>query len=242
MPPVLYRAVARALRVASAVVYMRTLARRGLWMLPAAAVAFLLLPAGIGEGTAMPARPRPFAPPGVYSTDFTGFPKWQGMIERFARQLAAPDSADARAWQSFVRGLRGDNRLALLRAVNAAINAFPYVTDAANWGRTDFWETPIEFIRHGGDCEDYAVSKYMALQALGVPVDDMRVVVVDDRQLGVTHAVLLVAAEERYYLLDNLADEVVTSAGTSVYRPIYAINEHGWWNYGPPPAASAAGP
>jgi predicted transglutaminase-like cysteine proteinase len=129
-----------------------------------------------------------------------------------------------------------------LRSVNAAVNALPYVTDAVNWGRTDFWETPIEFLRHGGDCEDYAVAKYMALQALGVPVDDMRVAVVDDQELGVTHAVLLVADDDRYDLLDNLTDEVVPVAGLSVYRPIYAINEHGWWNYGPPPAASAAGP
>jgi len=111
-----------------------------------------------------------------------------------------------------------------------------------NWGRTDFWETPIEFLRHGGDCEDYAVAKYMALLALGVPVDDMRVTVVDDQELGVTHAVLLVADDDRYDLLDNLTDEVVPVAGLPIYRPIYAINEHGWWNYGPPPAASAAGP
>jgi predicted transglutaminase-like cysteine proteinase len=242
MPPVLSRATAHAMCAASAEAYVRVLARRGLWMLPAAAVALLLLPAGIGEGTAMPVRARPFAPAGVYSTDFTGFPKWRGMLERFARQLADPDNADARAWRSLVDGLRGGDKFAQLRAVNTAVNGLPYVADVVNWGRTDFWETPIEFLRHGGDCEDYAVSKYMALQALGVPVDDMRVAVVDDQQLGVTHAVLRVAVDGRYYLLDNLTDAVVPVAEASAYRPIYAINQHGWWNYGPPPAASAAGP
>jgi predicted transglutaminase-like cysteine proteinase len=240
MPPVLFRVATRSARAASAGTYVRILAWRGLWMLPAAAIALLLAPAGIGEGTAIPARPRPLTPPGIYSTDFTGFPKWQGMIERFARQRATP--AGARSWRSFVDSLGGADRPAQLRSVNAAVNALPYVTDAVNWGRTDFWETPIEFLRHGGDCEDYAVAKYMALQALGVPVDDMRVAVVDDQKLGVTHAVLLVAEDDRYDLLDNLTDEVVPVARSSVYRPIYAINEHGWWNYGPPSAASAAGP
>jgi predicted transglutaminase-like cysteine proteinase len=241
MPPVLFRTVARAMRGAFAGTYIFMLTRRGLRMLPACWLA-LLLPAGIGEGTAMPAHIRPFAVAGVYSTDFTGFPKWRGMLERFGRQLADPDSADGQAWRSLVGGLRGDDRLALLRDVNATVNAFPYITDAMNWDRTDFWETPIEFLRHGGDCEDYAVSKYMALQALGVAVDDMRVAVVDDQELGVTHAVLLVAADRRYYLLDNLTNEVLQVAEGSVLRPIYAINEDGWWNYGPPPAVSAAGP
>jgi len=67
--------------------------------------------------------------------------------------------------------------------------------------------------------------------------------VVDDRQLGVTHAVLLVAVDDGLpYVLDNLTDDVVPLEQTPFYRSIYAINEHGWWNYGPPPAATAAGP
>ena len=238
MPPLLSRAACTA----SAGANPCALAWRGLRMLPALALALLLLPAAIGEGTAMPLHLRPFAVPAAYSNDFTGFPKWRGVLARFALELADPGDAAARGWASFVAGLRGGDRMTELRAVDAAVNAFPYVSDAENWGRTDFWETPIEFLQHAGDCEDFAVTKYMALRALGVPVDDMRVAVVDDRQLGVTHAVLLVAAGDRYYVLDNLTNDVVPVAAVPFYRPIYAINEHGWWNYGPPPTASAAGP
>lgn len=231
------------MRVAFAGAYVRVLARRGLRVLPSLALALLLLPAGIGEGTAMPSQPRPFASAGVYSTDFTDFPKWRGMLARSARELSDPAGADARTWDSFVARLRGGDRPAQLRAVNAAVNAFPYVTDAANWGMADFWETPIEFLQRAGDCEDFAVAKYMALRALGVAVEDMRVAVVDDRQLGVTHAVLLVATTDGGYdVLDNLTDDVLPAAAVPFYHPIYAINEQGWWDYGPPPAASAAGP
>ncbi len=190
----------------------------------------------------MPPQLPPFAPAGVYSTDFTDFPKWRGMLARFALELSDPAGAGARTWESFVAGLRGGDRAAQLRAVNAAVNAFPYVTDAANWGMADFWETPIEFLQRAGDCEDFAVTKYMALRALGVAVEDMRVAVVDDRQRGVTHAVLLVAAADGYDVLDNLTDDVLPAAAVPFYRPIYAINEQGWWDYGPPPAMSAAGP
>jgi predicted transglutaminase-like cysteine proteinase len=242
MPPISSRSGARAVRVRLAGAHIRGLWRGGLALFPALGLALLLLPAGVGEGTAMPVSARTPAPAPVYSTDFTGFPKWRGMLERFSRQLAAPDGADAALWRAFVDKLRVDDPAAELRAVNHAVNAIPYVTDATNWGRSDFWETPVEFLRYGGDCEDYAVAKYMALQALGIAVDDLRVDVVDDRQLGVTHAVLLVAAGGRSYVLDNLTDKILPPAQTPFYRPVYAINEHGWWNYGPPPAATAAGP
>lgn len=240
MPLVVSRAEARAACAVVAGSHIRVLLWRGLLMLPAMAIALLLLATETGEGTAMPTHLRPFALAGVYSGDFAGFPKWRGMLARFSHQLAEP--ADARAWYSLVGGLGDGDRLAQLRAVNTAINAFPYAADVVKWGRADFWETPIEFLRHGGDCEDYAIAKYMALQALGVAVADMRVAVVDEQILGVTHAVLLVADSDRYYLLDNLNTDVVPVTEASAYRPIYAINERGWWNYGPPRQASAAAP
>jgi predicted transglutaminase-like cysteine proteinase len=206
------------------------------------ALSLLLAPAGISEGSAMSARLGPFSSPGAYSTDLTGFPKWRGMLERFSLELSDPTAADARIWGAFAANLRAADRLKQLRTVNAAINTFPYVSDDANWGTVDFWETPIEFMHRAGDCEDFAVTKYMALRALGVAIDDMRIAVVDDRQISVTHAVLLVAADDRDYVLDNLTDEVVSLAAMPFYRPIYAINEHGWWNYGPPSVVRAAGP
>src|SRR5262245_47177706 len=241
MPADLTRREARAAHAAPAATHVRRRVRGGP-RLAAALVLALLLPSAIREGSAKPAGARPFATAGAYSTDFTGFPKWRGMLERFARELADPDASDVRVWHAFARSLARGDRLAELRAVNAAVNAFPYVSDETNWGKIDFWETPIEFLHRAGDCEDFAVTKYMALRELGVASADMRVAVVDDHGLGTTHAVLLVAAGGGYYVLDNLNQQIQPIMALATYRPIYAINEHGWWNYGPPPAVSAAGP
>jgi len=241
MPADLACREARAAHAAPAATHVRRGVRRGPRLAAALALA-LLLPCALQQGSARPGLAGPFATAGAYSTDFTGFPKWRGMLERFARQLADPDAGDVRVWHAFARSLAAGDRLAELRAVNAAVNAFPYVTDEANWGMLDFWETPIEFLHRAGDCEDFAVTKYMALRELGVAADDMRVAVVDDHGLGTTHAVLLVAAGGGYYVLDNLNEQVQPITAQAAYRPIYAINEHGWWNYGPPPAVSAAGP
>jgi hypothetical protein len=72
------------------------------------------------------------------------------------------------------------NRLVLaqLRAVHAAVNAFPCVSDELSWGKADYWETPIEFMQHAGDCEDSGIIKYMTLRSLGVAAENMRVAVV----------------------------------------------------------------
>jgi predicted transglutaminase-like cysteine proteinase len=241
MPADLTRGEARAAQAAPAATHVRRRVRGGP-RLSAALVLTLLLPCAIQEAVAKPGLAGPFATAGAYSTDFTGFPKWRGMLERFTAELSDPDAADARVWHAFARSLAVGDRLAELRAVNAAVNAFPYVSDEANWGKIDFWATPIEFLHRAGDCEDFAVTKYMALRELGVAADDMRVAVVDDNELGTTHAVLLVAADGTYDVLDNLNEEVLPITALASYRPIYAINEHGWWNYGPAPTVSAAGP
>jgi predicted transglutaminase-like cysteine proteinase len=64
------------------------------------------------------------------------------------------------------------------RAVNAAIR---YVTDFVQYGEADRWSAPLETFATGkGDCEDYAIAKYVALQESGFPSDDLRLVLVRD--------------------------------------------------------------
>jgi predicted transglutaminase-like cysteine proteinase len=65
------------------------------------------------------------------------------------------------------------------RGINAAIR---YVTDFTQYGETDRWSAPLATFATGkGDCEDYAIAKYVALRDAGFPTDDLRVVLVRDR-------------------------------------------------------------
>jgi len=41
-----------------------------------------------------------------------------------------------------------------------------------------------------GDCEDYAIAKYVALREAGFPQDDLQLVLVRDRAVRQDHAVL----------------------------------------------------
>lgn len=54
--------------------------------------------------------------------------------------------------------------------VNSFFNQLRYKTDKANWGKSDYWASRLEFLGVGrGDCEDYAVAKFLTLLQLGVP-------------------------------------------------------------------------
>ncbi len=97
------------------------------------------------------------------------------------------------------------------------------------------WETPFEFMRRNGQCQDYAITKFLLLRALGVPDDAMRLVVLRDIRRQVDHAVLVVTVAGRSLMLDNLAPRVVSAAANSDYRAYYSINEAGWWLHLPNP-------
>ena len=85
------------------------------------------------------------------------------------------------------------------------------------------------FMTKDGDCEDYAIAKFMSLRQLGFDNGQMRVVVVDDLNLGVAHAILVVYLDGRAFVLDNQIASVVPAEIIRHYRPVYSINEDAWW-------------
>jgi predicted transglutaminase-like cysteine proteinase len=111
------------------------------------------------------------------------------------------------------------------RAVNAAIQ---YVTDFAQYGEADRWSSPLESFATGkGDCEDYAIAKYVALQESGFPSDDLRLVLVRDRAVGRDHAMLAARLGDRWLILDNRRAEPIEDTGASDFTPVFAIDHRG---------------
>src|SRR4029453_17925948 len=106
---------------------------------------------------------------------------------RFQTEMKACAGSACKAdeWLSFLDRVRGLSPEGQIRAVNREMNDKPYVTDPVNWHMADYWATPLQFLRKDGDCEDYAIAKYMALRDLGVSVDNMRIVVLNDLNLRI---------------------------------------------------------
>jgi len=84
---------------------------------------------------------------------------------------------------------------------------------------------------YGGQCQDYAIAKYMALRQAGVPAALMRVVILRATDLGEDHAVLVVNVDGETLMLDNLRSGIVAASSETSYRPYYSINEAGWWQH-----------
>ena len=110
------------------------------------------------------------------------------------------------------------------RAVNMAIRA---TSDWAQYGYADFW--PLRFKRSSGagDCEDYAIVKYVALRELGVLPDDLRLVIVQDEKREIGHAVVAVRHEQRWLILDNRTMEILDADNMRDYRPLFALDQQG---------------
>lgn len=121
-----------------------------------------------------------------------------------------------------------------LTAINQAVNRLiTYKSDMENYGELDFWASPMQTLEHGsGDCEDYVILKMSALAVSGVPTNTMSMVVLLDIERAEFHAVLVVATNEGYFVLDNMSDDVMLDHRLTNYMPLYSFSEDRYWLHG----------
>jgi predicted transglutaminase-like cysteine proteinase len=121
------------------------------------------------------------------------------------------------------RQRQGRARLAEInRAVNFSIRP---VSDWAQYGVADFWSSPLVTLSAGaGDCEDYAVLKYVALREAGIVPNDLRLLIVYDPRRRTNHAVVAVHLDEEWLILDSHTLIMVTSSDARYYRPLFVLD------------------
>lgn len=171
-------------------------------------------------------------------------PQWQRVLSEIEREVSFyRDCDDARnpceprallAWQSMIKSQRGDDPKAQLRAVNRFVNRWQARTDQDNYEKIDYWASPLTFLKRSGDCEDYAIMKYVSLRQLGFDPEQLRLVVVRDVLRDVAHAVLAVHIEEDVFILDNLFKAVLPQEMVNQYLPYYSVNENARFSHLPP--------
>ena len=164
------------------------------------------------------------------SSNLTAFTKWTSMFERFELEMKSSSSSlIIQQWHENLQSMENLPLKEMASRVNSFVNTREYILDSKNWGQSDYWATPIEFMRRGGDCEDFAIAKYAALRALGVPEERLRMAIVHDTLKDIPHAVLVVYTDQGPYILDNQSETMESAAGAGRYRPIFSINRLGWW-------------
>lgn len=193
-------------------------------------------------GSALPSSARAayklFGSNEISSNKLEKFKKWTGALERYAAeapselekcQPSPTDNCHVARWRIFLHGIKDEKPGIQLHKVNEYMNNYVYVLDPINYGKKDYWATPKQFFYRTGDCEDYAISKYVSLIHLGWPKDKMRVVVLQDLNLNVPHAILVVYVQGKAYVMDNQIPQVIEANRIKHYKPIFSINDERWW-------------
>ena len=129
---------------------------------------------------------------------------------------------------------RQEGFLAKLDRVNRGVNGLiAYKRDKVVYGSLDRWAKPAEILKRGaGDCEDFAILKMAALVDAGIPAQSMSLVVLQDTQKGVFHAILSVATGSGTFILDNVRNVVVKDTSLPSYVPLYSFSTDRAWIHG----------
>jgi predicted transglutaminase-like cysteine proteinase len=124
---------------------------------------------------------------------------------------------------------RAHDGRARIGVINRAINmAIRPMSDLAQWGVLDRWSSPLETLTTGrGDCEDYAIAKYVALTEAGVDSDDVKLVIVHDLAAGEDHAVIAVRLDEKWIVLDNRRLTLVEDVDMRRVQPLFVLDHDG---------------
>jgi predicted transglutaminase-like cysteine proteinase len=124
------------------------------------------------------------------------------------------------------RAQTGRSRIGVInRAINLAIEP---MSDLAQWGVPDRWSAPLETFTTGrGDCEDYAIAKYVALTAAGVAPEDVKLVIVQNTALDEDHAVVAVRLDSAWIVLDNRSLTLVADSEMQQAIPRFVLDGDG---------------
>ena len=194
--------------------------------------------AAVGPVIQSPAMTEPFGLNTVPVASGEVLLKWSGVEadirtdnDILSRCRANPElcPAAARKFLAIVAQGRAQTGRARIGIINRAINlAIRPMSDLAQWGVIDRWSAPLVTLTTGrGDCEDYAIAKYVALKEAGVAAEDLRLVIVRDLAVGGDHAVVAARLDGSWIVLDNRWLTLVEDSRTRQMVPLFVLDQTG---------------
>jgi predicted transglutaminase-like cysteine proteinase len=126
-----------------------------------------------------------------------------------------------------------------LGKINRAVNLS--IRPMSDPDEEDVWSSPLTTLGIGvGDCEDYAIAKFFALQEAGISPDDLRIVILRDNFRGEDHAVVAARLDGNWLMLDNRHMVMVEDRQMPNYQPVFLINHDGVKSYIEPSSSPIA--
>ncbi|MEW6454898.1 MAG: transglutaminase-like cysteine peptidase [Pseudomonadota bacterium] len=166
------------------------------------------------------------------------FDKWRSITQALPGEIAIVAQcredmdacpAEAKRFIAVLDKALAREGFAQIAEINRSINLnIRPIDDLTLYGVNEFWATPLTTFANGaGDCEDYAIAKYVALRLIGISEDDVRLVVVYDRNTHEHHAVASVRHNERWLVLDNRTLAIQDDAEVAQFDPLFVLNGQG---------------
>jgi predicted transglutaminase-like cysteine proteinase len=159
-------------------------------------------------------------------------------------------AASVAAWRDVLSQTAGQPDAVKLRRVNDFFNRRTRFGDDNDiWGKPDYWATPLETLgRAQGDCEDFAIAKYVTLKLLGVAPEKLRLTYVKARIGGPQSTVVQAHMVLSYYpapddeplVLDNLISDIRPASRRPDLITIFGFNAEGLWVGGMAPRGNAS--
>lgn len=167
---------------------------------------------------------------------YAALPNVEKMLQLAQARYGSSAVLAVNQWRDVVVKSQGMPETMQLERVNDFFNrSIVFVDDTEAWGKADYWATPLETLGRGrGDCEDFAIAKYVSLRSLGVPLDRLRLTYVRAQTGGgATQAHMVLA----YYpapnaeplILDNLVTDIRPASRRNDLFPVFSFNSEGLW-------------
>ncbi|EGM78121.1 Putative periplasmic protein [Rheinheimera sp. A13L] len=136
-------------------------------------------------------------------------------------------------WRDLLEKGQSESDLVRLNKVNSFFNnQIRFKSDPEHWGQADYWATPLETLATAaGDCEDFAIAKYVSLRAMGVPDAKLRIMYVRALSVNEPHMVLIYMETDQSVplVLDNIVKKVLPATRRPDLKPVYGFNAEGLW-------------
>ena len=159
-------------------------------------------------------------------------------------------ASSVRAWRELMAQATSQPEAVKLKLVNDFFNRrVRFGDDIDIWQQSDYWATPLDTLGRGaGDCEDFAIAKYVTLKLLGMPSDKLRLTYVKARIGGPQSSLLQAHMVLGYYpapgdeplVLDNLISDIRPASRRPDLTTVFGFNTEGLWVGGAVPRATSS--
>jgi predicted transglutaminase-like cysteine proteinase len=137
-------------------------------------------------------------------------------------------------WLQTVNAAKTQSDEIRLKRINDFVNRnIVFEDDFSIWQQTDYWATPMETLGQGrGDCEDFAIIKYLSLRLAGMADSKLRLIYVKARlntangPLQQAHMVLAYypSPSAEPLVLDNLDATILPASRRKDLLPVFSFN------------------